>query len=312
MTLFDYRTDQYDGNDKRLKQVSETPTFMYTMPLGTLPNGGYRVFFEETSLVGRGDRRLTFEECKIRAFERLAYHNITVHGLEEEEFCYIPMGGELPDQNQRVVAFGGSANMVHPSTGYQACRMIASARGVANTISNGIKSQLLPDVIAKQAHRQIWNKTNRLERDFQAFGGDFLMEQYVENLRGFFIAFFAIKQPIWSGFLAGYPGLPNNHHHDSWLSRLNFALSMFFQMPWSVRIAMILFSITHTIQYGPNTLLRSLTPSNLFGDGPEDVNIQLDSVLGDNEAKQEARSMISQFTPSAVKPGVISEIIEVP
>jgi lycopene beta-cyclase len=37
--------------------------------------------------------------------------------VEDEEYCYIPMGGELPDPSQRVVAFGGAANMVHPSTG---------------------------------------------------------------------------------------------------------------------------------------------------------------------------------------------------
>jgi lycopene beta-cyclase len=80
---------------------------MYAMPLGTLPNGSHRVFFEETSLVGKDDRRLTFEECKKRAYSRLTYHGITVQGVEEEEYCYIPMGGELPDLQQRVVGFGG-------------------------------------------------------------------------------------------------------------------------------------------------------------------------------------------------------------
>lgn len=46
---------------------------MYTMPLSTLPDGTKRVFFEETSLVGKGSRRLTFEECKKRAYKRLEY-----------------------------------------------------------------------------------------------------------------------------------------------------------------------------------------------------------------------------------------------
>ena len=40
-----------------------------------------------------------------------------VLGVEEEEYCYIPMGGELPDLSQRVLGFGGAANMVHPATG---------------------------------------------------------------------------------------------------------------------------------------------------------------------------------------------------
>ena len=42
---------------------------------------------------------------------------ITVLGVEEEEYCYIPMGGELPDLTQRILGFGGAANMVHPATG---------------------------------------------------------------------------------------------------------------------------------------------------------------------------------------------------
>jgi hypothetical protein len=68
--------------------------FMYTMPLGIYPNGSHRVFFEETSLVGAGSRRLTFEECKKRAYKRLKYWGINVIGVEEEEYCYIPMGGQ--------------------------------------------------------------------------------------------------------------------------------------------------------------------------------------------------------------------------
>jgi lycopene beta-cyclase len=78
----------------------------------------YRVFFEETSLVGKNARQLTFSECKKRALKRLEFHNITIVNIEEEEYCYIPMGGELPALTQRVIAFGAAANMVHPSTGF--------------------------------------------------------------------------------------------------------------------------------------------------------------------------------------------------
>jgi len=115
MTLFDYRTD-YNA-DTTNKDIIDRPTFMYVMPLKILEGGKYKVFFEETSLVGRDSRMLSFTECKKRALERLAFYNITIESIEEEEYCYIPMGGELPDLTQRIVAFGGSANMVHPSTG---------------------------------------------------------------------------------------------------------------------------------------------------------------------------------------------------
>lgn len=302
MTLFDYRTDHI-SNSEKLKDVVKYPTFMYTMPLGDLPENKYRVFFEETSLVGKDDRRLSFEECKQRAMERLKYHNINVLGIEEEEFCYIPMGGELPNLRQRVIAFGGAANLVHPSTGYQACRMIAASTVVADAISKGIQSNLVPDAISADVYSKLWSSKNRLQRDFQAFGGDFLMDQNVENLRGFFKAFFDLDQKVWSGFLAGYPGLPNNEFHESWDQRLSFALQLFVRMPAVVALTMVIFSIKHTIIYGPNTLLRSLVPGFLFGEGSNGPKFNPSfGPLGDEEAKLEARSMMSKFIPTASSP----------
>ena len=67
---------------------------MYVMPLSKkLDGSGYRVFWEETSLVGKDKRRLSFEECKKRALRRLEFHGIQYSDVEEEEYCYIPMGG---------------------------------------------------------------------------------------------------------------------------------------------------------------------------------------------------------------------------
>ena len=100
MTLFDYRTDHLTG--QWLDDGVERPTFMYVMPLSVNDDGTEQVFWEETSLVGRGERRLSFQECKKRAYRRLEHHGINVLGVEEEEFCYIPMGGELPDLSQRL------------------------------------------------------------------------------------------------------------------------------------------------------------------------------------------------------------------
>lgn len=75
--------------------------FNYVMPLSKNDHGTLNVFFEETSLVGKDRRRLTFQECKRRLYKRLAFHNIEVKSVKEEEYCYIPMGGELPDLKQR-------------------------------------------------------------------------------------------------------------------------------------------------------------------------------------------------------------------
>ena len=56
------------------------------------------------------------------------------------------------------------------------------------------------------------------------------MEQNVDILRGFFQAFFSLEGAVWGGFLAGWPGLPGNIHHESWNRRLVFALSLFLKM----------------------------------------------------------------------------------
>ena len=40
--------------------------------------------------------------------------------IEEDEYCLIPMGGVLPRVPQRVLGIGGTAGMVHPSTGTKA------------------------------------------------------------------------------------------------------------------------------------------------------------------------------------------------
>jgi len=303
MTLFDYRTDHMERQPQSvLADAVDRPTFMYCMPLGRFPDGTHRVFFEETSLVGRGPRRLSFEECKSRAYLRLQHHGIKVLGVEEEEYCYIPMGGELPSLTQRVVAFGGAANMVHPSTGYHACRMLAASTDLASVVSKGIKSGNSPDAIAASAYTSLWGQKNRGQRDFQAFGGDFLMEQPVSSLRGFFTAFFQLELLVWGGFLAGWPGLPGNEYHETWNARLKFALGMFSKMPNSTRLAMILFAIRYTFKYGPNTLLRSLTPPwFFFGAGPPDPAPYKDPKqlpVGDEDAKNEARKMLKDFKPS--------------
>lgn len=73
-------------------------------------------------------------------------------------------------------------------------------------------------------------------------------------------------------------------------------------MPAPVAASMILFAITHTIIYGPNTLLRSVTPDFILGPGPEEPDIEPVRVIGDEEAKNEARKMYKAFVPTAVNP----------
>lgn len=130
MTLFDYRTDHFEDSDETTqKKVAKAPTFMYAMPIE-----GNKIFFEETSLVARPG--LSFQECKDRCMKRLKFHGIKVTKLYEEEFCYFPMGGALPMKDQRILALGGAAAMVHPSTGYHICRCLLGASEVAKVIAD--------------------------------------------------------------------------------------------------------------------------------------------------------------------------------
>mmetsp|Transcript_6097 Transcript_6097/g.13101 ORF Transcript_6097/g.13101 Transcript_6097/m.13101 type:complete len:111 (+) Transcript_6097:2-334(+) len=90
---------------------------------------------------------------------------------------------------------------------------------------------------------------------------------------------------------------------------------------------MILYSIGYTAQYGPNTLLRSLTPDILFGSGPEAWElpgglreemqiaqaIRNDAVpdnVGDVEAKEEAKKLMADFKKTGIFAG--EELAKVP
>ena len=273
MTLFDYRTDHLVGTDL-LADAEERPSFVYVMPSGGDEGGdGGRVsaFFEETSLVGRGERRLEFETLKRRLIRRLAFHGIEYdeETVREEEYCYIPMGGTLPDMSQRVVPIGGAANTVHPATGYQLCRMLASSTGVADALTAELRKGdgFDPDAAAAAAHASLWPESNRLQRDFAVFGGEFLGAQRVDILRGFFGAFFALRDDVWGGFLAGWPGLPGNDNHATWLARVQFGVSIALKFPPAVAATFVAYLATFTAAYGPLILKSIFTPVFQIGAG---------------------------------------------
>ena len=58
--------------------------------------------------------------------------------IEEDEYCLIPMGGVLPRVPQRVLGIGGTAGMVHPSTGAPLpfiCRAVSTIGFLIMTLS---------------------------------------------------------------------------------------------------------------------------------------------------------------------------------
>jgi hypothetical protein len=57
--------------------------------------------------------------------QRLHALGIRIKSIEEDEYCLIPMGGVLPTFPQRTLGIGGTAGMVHPSTGCVHFRLFA-------------------------------------------------------------------------------------------------------------------------------------------------------------------------------------------
>jgi lycopene cyclase-like protein len=132
MLLMDYR-DVHMQDDAADAAASETvPTFIYCMP-----SSDGRVFFEETSLIANPP--VPFDELKRRLYKRLALWGTEVLKVEEEEFCYIPMGGAMPTFPQRVVGFGGAAGLVHPATGYMISRTMNLAGHICRVQGLGFR-----------------------------------------------------------------------------------------------------------------------------------------------------------------------------
>ena len=65
---------------------------------------------------------------------------------------------------------------------------------------------------------------------------------------------------------------------------------------------MIFFAIRHVIDYGPNTLLRSLLPDVLYGSVDDNYTyIPPAKSLGEEEAKTEARNMMIKFAQNKLE-----------
>lgn len=244
MLLMDFRDDHMRGTAEDRKISNAKPTFIYVMPLDD--GVGRRVFFEETSLVA--SPAMDFDELKERLYRRLAFYNIEVEEVCEEEFCLIPMGGEMPVLRQRVVAFGGAAALVHPATGYMIARALELADKAAEIIAGEIQGSGNADVTAHRIWDRVWNMGRRRQRDFFNFGGEYLQRIDLQTTRDFFGAFFDLPKDQWSGFLSFRLMKP--------LERLTFGLGVFARTSNRVRTSIVF----DAIMKGRIPLLMSVLP----------------------------------------------------
>lgn len=197
MVLMDWR-DSHMGSEPYLRvSNSRFPTFLYAMPFSS-----NLIFLEETSLVSRPV--LSYVEVKRRMVARLRYLGIKVKSVLEEEKCLIPMGGPLPQIPQSIIGIGGTAGVVHPSTGYMVARTMFLAQVLADGIAECLGSTRM--IRGKPLYYRMWNhlwpRERKFTREFYTFGMETLLKLDLNGTRRFFDAFFDLDPYYWHGFLS--------------------------------------------------------------------------------------------------------------
>ncbi len=217
--LMDFRPNHLSENERK-----KPPTFLYAMDFG---KGVY--FVEETSLACFPPFSST--TLKERLHLRLANKGVKIEEVLHEEHCLFPMNLPLPDRNQPLLAFGGSASMVHPASGYMVGALLRRAPNLAKKISQtlAIKPPLDSSVLASKGWEVLWSPELIQRHRLYQFGLRRLMSFDESQLRRFFATFFRLPKEDWSGFLANTLPLP----------RLIFVMLRLFSIsPWKVRWGM--------------------------------------------------------------------------
>ncbi|GFP94218.1 lycopene epsilon cyclase chloroplastic [Phtheirospermum japonicum] len=200
MVFMDYR----DFMKRKVECVeAQYPTFLYAMPMSPT-----RVFFEETCLASKD--AMPFELLKSKLMSRLETMGIRIIRTYEEEWSYIPVGGSLPNTEQKNLAFGAAASMVHPATGYSVVRSLSEAPNYAFVIANILKqshvknmlvSSRISDDISMQAWNALWPLERKRQRAFFLFGLALILQLDIEGIRTFFRSFFRLPKWMSQGFL---------------------------------------------------------------------------------------------------------------
>ena len=199
MLFMDWRDEHLDDKYKAIN--NDHPTFLYAMAFTER-----KIFFEETSLVERPG--LEFDDLKVKLQQRLERMGIKVKSVQEEEYCLIPMGGVLPKFPQRTLGVGGTAGMVHPSTGFMVSKTLLSVRSLVDTLVDEMEAQkksgqaFNASAVSEKVWGAVWPDDELRMRTFMCFGMETLMELDIKGTRQFFETFFKMDQDIWGGFLS--------------------------------------------------------------------------------------------------------------
>ncbi len=218
--LMDFRPDHLSKSE-----LEEPPTFLYAMDFGK------GVFFvEETSLACSPP--VSWSKLKERLTSRLSKRGIVIDEIIHEEHCLFPMNLPLPFLNQPLLAFGGSASMVHPASGYMVGALLRRAPSLAKQLAYAISMK--PDLdsaeLAKSGWQVLWTPELVQRHRLYQFGLQRLMSFDEKLLRSFFDTFFKLPTKDWSGFLANTLNLPR---------LILVMIRLFFISPTKVKLGMI-------------------------------------------------------------------------
>jgi lycopene cyclase-like protein len=194
-TFMDWSSTGVEERDEALP-----PTFLYAMPFAA-----DRLFAQETVLTARVERspEAHFEVLERRLHRRLDGMAVRRVGAPLAiERCVIPMGGPLPRADQRTLAFGGAAGMVHPATGYMLTNVLRRRPRVADAIAEQLRAWAGPGPASRAIWQAIWPAHEVRAWRLYGFGMEILAGLDRAGLDRFFDQFFELPEPRWRGFVS--------------------------------------------------------------------------------------------------------------
>lgn len=202
MTFMDWTSTGPEERDESLP-----PTFLYAMPFAD-----DRLFVEETVLAAQlepapTDSFAPLERRLHRRLDRMGVRRIGNAPIEVER-CVIPMGGPLPRGDQRTLAFGGAASMVHPATGYMLTNVLRRRDRVAKAIATELDQWIGPGRPSRRIWQAIWPADEVRAWRLYGFGMGILAELDRPRIDRFFAEFFELPESRWRGFVSACSSTP--------------------------------------------------------------------------------------------------------
>jgi lycopene cyclase-like protein len=112
------------------------------------------------------------------------------------------MGAALPRGDQRTLAFGGAASMVHPATGYLVANVLRRRGRVADAIATELRDWVSPGGPSRRIWQAIWTPDEVRAWRLYGFGLAVLCELDRAGIDKFFTEFFALSDHRWRDFVS--------------------------------------------------------------------------------------------------------------